>query len=220
MNTVEPPVLMSRIMMFVFAAAIATAVGLVVAITEMFPLAKTQIFMLTTNPRENIDIRVASFSPSDANIETYLTNFVKEYVKLRNEVIPYQQYMQRRWGSDENGSVHVMSADDVYSAFANTRLFYEIMSTSPNFSLRCSVEFTNVQLYTTNADDSLTYEVNFRHVCNDNTGQRGEKDYTIRITIRPMGTVKWAERLTNPLGVYVSEYTVVAGGDDPLNLTQ
>ena len=208
---------MSRIMTFVFAAAIATAVVLVLAITEMFPLARTQIFMLTTNPRENIDIQVATFSPSDANIETYFENFVKEYVKLRNEVIPYQQYMQRRWGSDENGVVNVMSSNDVYGAFAQTRLFNDVMSTSANFTLRCSVEFTNIALFSRNADASLTYQVDFRHVCNDNTGQNDGKDYTIRITIRPTGTVRWAERLTNPLGIVVSEYTVISGGDDPLN---
>ena len=50
-DRIEPPILLSRLMTFVFAAALVVVVVLVVTLAKMFPLNRPQIFFLTTQPR-------------------------------------------------------------------------------------------------------------------------------------------------------------------------
>ncbi|MDR1206830.1 MAG: type IV secretion system protein [Rickettsiales bacterium] len=217
MNTIEPPVLMSRIITFVFAAAFATVVVLVLAISNLLPLNRTQIFLLTTSPRENMEIEVQPYSPNDANIDVYKQNFIKEYIKLRNEVIPSVQVMRKKWRADDTGAVYTLSSPEIYADFLQTRTVAAVMSDLTELDRRCPVEFTNVALLSNNSDGSSTYEVKFRYFCTDNAGQTTKKDYTIKMTINFQKAMKWAVRLENPLGIYVSEYIVETGGIDPLD---
>ena len=224
MNTIEPPVLMSRIMTFVFAAAFATVVVLVLSISNLLPLNRTQVFFLTTSPRENMEITVTPYAPNDTNMEIFRENFIKEYIKLRNEVIPNIQVMRRKWEAGSSGAVYIMSALPVFADFLETGMVSVIMSDITEFRRRCPVEFiARPTLLSRNSDGSFTYEVRFRYYCDDadaighdNTGQTAKKDYTIHLTIGFRETIKWATRLDNPLGLYVSEYRVI-GGSDPLN---
>jgi len=219
MNTIEPPILMSRILTFVFAAALAIVVLLVVTLANLLPLSKTQVFILTTQPRENTEITVRSFFPSDANVEEFKENFVKEYVKVRNEIITNINVMQRKWGTGEGGMVHVWSSPEVFAAFMRTRMFLSTMASSAESSLECRVNFTDHPVRLLRRDQSrgiYTYEVRFKFLCTNNALQISNKDYTIRIGIQFSETIRWVNRLENPLGVFVSEYTV-EGDRDPLD---
>ena len=55
--------------------------------------------------------------------------------------------------------------------------------------------------------------------CEDNNGQINQKNYTIRIGLseNPKQDMEWGDRMNNPLGLKVSEYTIENGEGDPLN---
>lgn len=224
-DTIEPPVLMSRLMTFVFAVAVVVVVVLLVTIVKMYPLDRTQIFFLTTQPRADMEIKLTSFSPDDANLETYKTAFIKEYIKARNEIIPNATVMQKKWSAaDNNGYVYMWSTPDVYAAFAKTDMWNAYMNTIPDFEFRCPVEFTSLTPRTSTRD---TYAVSFRYFCTNSNGQDTQenstivlrRDYTIVIglEIDAQNTIKWSDRLKNPLGIRVNKYEVESGGGDPLD---
>jgi type IV secretory pathway component VirB8 len=218
-NSIEPPVLMSRLMTFVFAASLVVAVVLVVTLAKMYPLDKTQVFFLTTQPKSNLEIKLTPFSPNSENIEVYKQAFIKEYVKARNEIIPSAVAMQRKWSASDEGTVYMWSTPEVYAAFAATRMWLAYMNEAPDFEFRCPVEFTGI---VPRARDSQTnelnsYAVSFRYFCTDSYGQTTEKDYTINVRLELENTIKWTDRLSNPLGIRVAEYEIANGEDDPLD---
>ena len=217
MNTIEPPILMSRIMTFVFAAALATVVVLVLTLSNLSPLSRTQIFFLTTVPKNTLELEIKPYAINDSNIEEFKKNFIKEYVKVRNEVIPNLTLMRNKWRSG-SGIVSILSDEDVFAAFLRTNMVNKIMSDLTDLGLRCSVEFTNdIKPYTRDSESS-SYIVNFRYFCADNAGQTAAKDYTIIVSVMAARKVKWENRLENPLGMTVIGYRVESGGNDPLNL--
>jgi type IV secretory pathway component VirB8 len=223
MRTVEPPALMSRIMTFVFAAALATVVVLIVTLANIMPLNRTQIFFLTTHSLANHEIRLQSFSVTDASIDIYKENFIKEYIKMRNEVISQIGAMHARW-CRRDCMVSLWSTPEVFARFMDTGMWRAIMETDPNEILpwRCRVEFLgNIDLYRSAArgDNNLASEhlVRFRHFCFDSTGHEESKDYTIVIGIKFQQVVNWSDRLENPLGMVVYQYRMGSGLRDPLD---
>lgn len=220
-DTVTPPVLLSRLMTFVTACALVVVVVLIIAITRMYPLNRTQIFFLTTQARSDLEIHLESFSPNAENLETYMKAFVKEYVKARNEIIPNAGVMQRKWSAGSDGTVYMWSTPDVYKQFTQTRMWTAYMNELPGFDFKCPVEFIgDVRPRAEN-----TYAVNFRYFCTNSDGQSGEetstivvkKDYTIVLRLEPENAIKWTDRLQNPLGIRVSGYEIESGDGDPLD---
>ncbi len=211
-NRIEPPVLLSRLMTFVVAGAIVVTIALVVALVKLYPLERTQVFFLTTMPRDGMEIRLTDFTPNSANIEIYKQAFIKEYIKARNEIIPNAGAMRRKWANGDDGLVYVWSARDVYEQFMQTGMWIAYMNEMPDFAFMCRVEFTNVAPRTTN-----TYAVSFRYFCTNNNGQDASKDYTIAVRLETSDTVQWSDRLTNPLGIRVTEYEIETGNGDPLD---
>ncbi len=217
-DSVEPPVLLSRLMTFVFAAAAVVVVVLIVTLAKMYPLNRTQVFFLTTQPRNDLEIKLSSFSPDTQNLETYKQAFVKEYIKARNEIIPNAGVMQNKWNT--SGTVYMWSTPEIYDAFAQTAMWTAYMNDIPDFEFRCPVEFTGVTLRTEN-----TYAVKFKYFCTNSNGQDGgenstitvKKDYTIVVRLQIEDTIKWTDRLQNPLGLRVSGYTIESGDGDPLD---
>lgn len=211
-NSIEPPILMSRLMTFVFAASLVVVVVLIITLVKMYPLNKTQVFFLTTQPRSELEIKLSAFTPDTDNIELYKQAFIKEYVKARNEIIPSAAAMQRKWSASEEGTVYQWSTPEVYSGFANTRMWLAYMDEAPDFEFRCPVEFTAMAPRREN-----TYAVSFRYFCTNSDGQTTEKDYTIEVKLELENTIKWTDRLNNPLGIRVSEYKIEKGNGDPLD---
>lgn len=213
---------MSRIITFVFAAALATVVVLVLTLSNLFPLERTQIFFLTTVPKSSIEIEIQPFSLNDESVREFKENFVKEYIKIRNEVIPNITLMRSKWQSGAGGnSVYALSSLDVFSAFTETAMFNVIMNEIKDSEFRCSVEFTRpMEPYAFISESNMsTYKVHFKYFCADSTGQTPAKDYTILISVAPLATIKWSDRLENPLGLVITEYRVLSPeGTDPLDL--
>jgi len=202
-------------MTFVFAAALATLVVLVVALSNLTPVSRTQIFFLTTTPTDTMEITVTPFSPNDSNLPIFTEAFIREYIKLRNEIIPNVGLMRRKWESG-SGIVYLTSSPEVWGPFTRTAAFGYIMGNYPELDLVCRVEFMGaIEPWAKNR-----YITNFRYICTDNAGQRTQKDFTILIGIDFEKRMQWGQRLDNPLGIFVTEYEIRAGGGDPLNFVQ
>lgn len=209
---IEPPVLLSRLMTFVFAGALVVAAVLFVTLIKLYPLDKTQIFFLTTQPRSGMEITLTDFTPNASNLETYKQAFVREYIKARNEIISSAAAMRRKWANGPDGLVYIWSDTNVYKSFMNTGMWTAYMNDVMDFEMSCRVEFTGI----TAPRRENTYAVSFRYFCTDNNGQDLSKDYTIAVKVETQNTIKYTDRLQNPLGIRVVEYNV-ENGDDPLD---
>lgn len=216
-DRIEPPILISRLLTFVFAAALVVLAVLTITLMRMFPLNRPEVFFLTTRNPSNLEVYVNELPPNDENMDIYKRSFIREYIKARNEVIPNAKVMERKWNASD-GWVHKWSGGDVFADFTQTALWSEIMNDTPDFDFSCAVEFKDraVKRYTADGD---TYTVDFAWFCTDSYGQTDKKDYTIKIKLVTDDTqkLKWADRLDNPLGIRVTEYTIESGDSDPLN---
>ncbi len=219
-NRIEPPFLLSRVMTFVLATALVVLVALALTVYNMFPLNRPQVFFLTTTISENQDVRLVEMQPRSENTDRYKQEFVREYIRHRNEVFANANAMHKKWNS-ENGIVRTMSTDDVYSEFVKTGLFGEVMSNDvPNIPVQCYITFDGAPMYlASESQDTDTYQIKFRYFCADSTGPVAQKDYTIKVKLLTQdGTlIKWADRIENPLGLKVVEYEIISGDGDPLN---
>lgn len=215
-NRVEPPVLLSRLMTFVLAAAVVVLGTLTITLSNLFPLNRPQVFFLGTKIRDNLDVQLIELPPIDKNLQDYKTAFVREYVRHRNEVFTNPAVMQEKW-TGNNSIVRRMSSEDVYKNFTETDMYFAIISGMPGFEFQCPVNFEGAPIYMSKDD---AYHVKIRYFCTDNnTGQTIPKDYTIKIKIDADATkqIKWVDRIENPLGLRVTEYEIVSGDGDPLN---
>lgn len=214
----KPPVLLSRLMTFVLATALVVLGVLAFTLYKMFPLNRPQIFFLTTTMRADQSVKLEQMPPESENLDIYKKSLVREYVRHRNEIINNAKVMNKKWNSLD-GFVRTISTDNVYSKFANTFAFNEIMTGAPNYDVKCDVYFDTEPLLLSSAYGQDTYQVKFRYFCEDSAGPVAQKDYTIRIKIETQkeNSIKWASKIDNPLGIRVSEYEITSGNGDPLD---
>ncbi len=211
---IEPPVLLSRLLMFVFAGTAVVLFVLFVTLGKMFPLDRPEVFFVTTRPANSAIIQISEMSPNAESMDNYKRAFVMEYVRARNEVERNTSFMRTKWGNDVGGVVAAWSTPEVYSAFTKTSMVTAILGSYPDFEFKCPVNILGVP----RAFRDNLYTVKMRYYCADNSGQTATTDYTIRIglTVYDNAQIQWTERLDNPLGLKVSTYTV-EGGEDPLD---
>ena len=218
---VEPPILLSRLMIFVFAAMLVVLGVLGITLYNMYPLNRPQVFFLMSAPKNDLEIVLREMVPSDENLDIYKRTFIREYIRARNEIVPNAREMRTKWNNDVDGVVYAWSAPDVYSAFTQTNMWNAWMSGVPDFEFSCSVEFdtTNTLAIEPINTENNEYSVNFKYFCEDSNRQMDKKDYKIRIKLDMADTpeIKWSDRMNNPLGIRVSEYTVESGNGDPLD---
>lgn len=215
-DRIEPPVLLSRLLVFVFAGCVVVTFVMFMALQKMFPLNRPEVFFITSRPEGASVIQITELPPNDANFEAYRQAFVMEYVRARNEIEQNLAIMRQKWGNSD-GVVSAWSTPGVYSAFQKTGLYQAIMGDYPDFPFKCVVNFRGRPLLLNPKDNQ--YTVKFEYYCSDNNGQTDKKDYTILVGVTTMddAQIKWTERLNNPLGIRVSRYTVEGGGGDPLD---
>lgn len=215
-DRIEPPILMSRLMTFVFAATIVMAAVLFITLYNMFPLNRPQIFFLSSQLRGEREIRLDSIPAKDTYYEHFVRGFLREYVKARNEIVPNVADMRKKWNNDSNSVMHAWSTPEVYEQLQSTNMWRAFMNDSPDFEFSCPVEFEKgaIRPY---KDSENIYDVTFGYFCADNNRQISKKNYTIRIKLKQTDKTKWQDRLSNPLGIVVSEYSVISDNGDPLN---
>ena len=211
---VEPPILLSRLLMFVFAGTVVVLFVLFMTLGKMFPLNRPEVFFITTRPANSTIIQISEMPASKEHMEVYKKTFVMEYVRARNEVERNVTFMRQKWRNGDGGIIAAWSTPEVYQAFTRTAMVNAIISEIPDFDFKCPVDIIG----TPRAFRENQYTVKMRYYCTDSNGQTDVKDYTIRVVLKvdDNAQITWTERLDNPLGLKVSGYTV-EGGADPLD---
>lgn len=222
-KTIEPPILMSRVLAFVLATSVVVLAALVITLVKMIPLERPEVFFLLT-PTRATNVTIEPLIPDSENrkaTDNYISGFIREYVIARNTLNINNFVSRNNWTK----VVKPWSSSKVFSDFANTTLYreYTLDEQSPN--LNCSVNFSN-----SSRDSAIvkikddTYHVNFIWICENSGGQTTQKNYKIQIRIQSdldkniSGTVDNLKKLSvNPLGIQVTQYTVLDGKGDPLN---
>lgn len=215
MAILDPNTFTARMMSFVLAAAIATALALVFAVSNMFPLTKTQIFLLNSHRAETQVVEIQPLPVNDKTLTDYKENFIKEYIRARNEIIPNINVMRYKWRSPD-GPVYIWSSREIYANFTETQLWSAFMHDSPDPAFSCPVEFQSPVIEPRGNDK---FAVRFRWFCtSESSGQTMPKDFTIVIGLTYAPEIKWNAKQKNPLGLQVSEYRIESGDGDPLNV--
>jgi len=214
-SRIEPPVLLSRLMTFVFAGCVVVLFVMFMTLEKMFPLNRPEVFFITSKPEGASVIQITELPPNDQNLAAYRQAFVMEYVRARNEIEQNMSIMRQKWGNSD-GVVAAWSTVPVYNAFRRTGLYNAIMGDYPDFPFTCVVNFRGRPM----EFKPNQYTVKFEYYCSDNNGKTDTKDYTILVGLTDtenVAQIQWAERLNNPLGIKVSEYRVEDGAGDPLD---
>lgn len=220
----KPPVLMSRILTFVLAASIVVLAALVFVLAKMIPLERPEVFFLLAPTRVN-NLTIEPLDTDNINnkvaISNYEKGFIRQYVIARNELYTNALATKSNWTK----IVKPWSDKKVFSAFTKTILYKDYNFNDVPPSVSCSVNFSNAKgeeavLRTNNGE----YVVSFTWICKNIGGQNISENYKIRIKIQSTldkdvsGTLENLRKLTeNPLGIQVTEYTVLGGKSDPLN---
>ena len=215
---VEPPILLSRVLTLVFAATLVVLATLVVTLYNLFPLDRPEVFFLRSANPNATEIALTQVMPENSeDYDIYKRMFIREYVKARNEITPSARIMEKNWNM-QNGFVKTTSTEDVFANFVNTAMYQEFLLNDATFDFSCSVVFSpgSVNSYTS---DGMTYTVDFKWFCTNSYRQTDRKDYTIKITLvtEDGQSMKWTDRMDNPLGLRVAAYSVESGDDDPLD---
>ena len=221
-NRVEPPILLSRMLTFVFATAVVVLAVMGITLYKMFPLNRPQVFFLTTQLSHKLEVTLQDMAPTSENLDQYKRAFIKEYIKARNEISSNINAMRKKWKNEPSAAVRTWSSDAVFNDFRNTRMWTALMNEIPGFELKCPVEFETGAITPRGSD---MYAVKFRWFCENSDGQVDAKDYTIVLKLEAdtESTVQWTDRLNNPLGIRVTQYTVESvdgnksDNTDPLN---
>jgi len=217
---VEPPILMSRILMFVLATSVVVLGTLVFVLIKMIPLERPEVFFVA-NATRSVNVIIEPFEPNSANekaISYYERGFIQEYVIARNTLSDNISMTRNNWKE----IVKNWSSDNVYTAFTKTKMYrnYAFGGHIPNAV--CDVYFSDpknkMAIIKTGKGD---YTVSFTWICKNIGGQTTSKNYKIKIKIksdlekRMSGTLENLQKLkANPLGIQVVEYKT---DEDPLN---
>lgn len=219
----EPPVLVSKMLTFVLAGAVAVLATLGFVLLKMIPLERPEIFFLLT-PTRSSDVIIVPMD-NERMLNFYLQGFVREYIIARNTLYSgAQSYITR---NNWSNVVKLWSSEKVFKDFTKTSLYRDyVFSTTPP-SISCSVNFEG-----TNNERAIKemhngwYQANFVWVCKDENigGQTTSKNYKIQLRIdselqaKMSGTLENLEKLRqNPLGVQVVEYVIKDDMGDPLD---
>jgi len=216
---IEPPILISRLMTFVMATALVVLVVLVITLDKMFPLNRPQVFFLTT---ENTADKELTLTKIPADLAMYKMEFVKEYVRQRNEITPDLAIMRARWANSDNGVVKTRSTDAVFGEFLLTDMVNVVnQDLDEPFNIECRVEFPESYAVVQKVGAKETYTVQFWYFCKDKQfgDQEDVQQFVLDVALEPtaQNAIRWAERMENPLGLRVNGYTIIKGGRDPLN---
>ncbi len=211
---IEPPVLLSRLLLFVFAGTVVVLFVLFMTIGKMFPLNRPEVFFINSKPLDTTVVQISELPPDDANFEMFKIAFVMEYIRARNDVMDNTALMRQKWGN-ASGVVAAWSTKPVYTGFQKTAMVRAIMNDIPDFAFTCSVNFLGRVLSLQNNQ----YTARIRYSCADKNGQTDDHDYTIVVGLRVIDNadMAWTETLNNPLGLVVDKYDIQGNTGDPLD---
>ncbi|MCL2629590.1 MAG: VirB8/TrbF family protein [Alphaproteobacteria bacterium] len=192
---------MSRILAFALAAMLAVVLALALALDNMWPLSKKQIFFMEEQQRF-ITITPHFPNASPRNLEQFRENFIRQYLVERLSIVPNAAVMSRRWGNA--GRIRSWSSPEVYREFSTERMTVAVLAAESFWTRR--VYFIG----NPTPRGQNRYAARIRTVDEFGTGQTEAKEFTIvvKLEFEETHTVRWEDRLRNPYGVVVSEFKV------------
>lgn len=221
-KTVEPQILMSRVLAFVFATSIVVLLALFFTLLQMAPLEKPEVFFLRNPTRTANTLTIIPITiENNEQLERYKDGFIREYVKARHTLyatmnLSEWQKIMRTW-----------SSQDIYKQFTRTNVYKDAILSELTIPFSCEVAFPSVNdklPIIPFANDPNSYIVNFIWLCKNSAGQTSRQNYKIKIKLKsevdnsdPRNMLTNLEILRdNPLGIQVSEFSF-EGKEDPLN---
>lgn len=217
-KVLEPPVLLSRTLVFSLIAVFVVLTVLVITLTKMAPLTRPEVFFLQNQSR-NVNYVLEQPSPIEKDFRAkYIEGFIRTYIIARNTLDPSVPATLARW----NNIVKPWSSAAVYEDFRKTETYQDVIA-NRLYNVSCQVILDRKNI----SHPGKVYRVQFTRVCrNQNSGgQTEQKSYMIQIAIQSYLDNKsdtvldnLAELRDNPLGIQITEYKVENNkGIDPLS---
>ena len=188
----------------------------------MAPLERPEgFFLLAPNSIPNFTIEpLIPDSNNQTAIDNYIKGFIREYVTSRNNLDENTSIVKNNWTK----FVKPWSSKQIFSDLENTALYKSYTFGDVIYPITCSVNFSP------SAKDGAVrkvgdyYIVNFAWICENIGGQTTQKNYKIQIRVQSeldksiSGTAENLKKLSiNPLGIQVTQYTVLDNKTDPLD---
>lgn len=191
----------ARAFAVIVAISLCCNVVLLLAIAQLVPLNRVEPFLLTF---ENKEEQVYDITPLGNMIEQKAITevFVREYVLLRSAFVNDVKEMEARW--TDGGQLQEMSSPGVYQAFLEKTAKRALNEIKTKGLIRV------VRIMTINELGRGLWQVEYetRDMYADSTSpQISYWTATLKVRYRKK-TVKYGERLNNPIGFTVESYSL------------
>jgi type IV secretory pathway component VirB8 len=173
---------------------------LLLAIAQLVPLNRVEPFLLTFENKEEQVYDIAPLNMIDQKAITEV--FVREYVLLRSAFVNDVKEMEARW--TDGGQLQEMSSPAVYQAFLEKTAKRALNEIQSKGLIRV------VRIMTINELGRGLWQVEYetRDMYADSTAPKiGYWTATLKVRYRKK-TVKYGERLNNPIGFTVESYSL------------
>lgn len=205
------------------------AIGLMSLIVAIFPLKQVYPYLVTFKEQDNQVVAIEPLSRDAPGIQFATEASIRDYVTLRHSFYPIATKMDAQWGPGSR--LAVMTAEGEYSDFSKNAVADRERMTSQNLTREITIEsVTMIQPdtwqvafrtedsaavnnggLTTSLEKSNSEVIGKDVVTTDLNPRINEKKWlaTLNIDYTPQN-VNFENRLLNPLGFTVLDYSVTA----------
>lgn len=183
-----------------------TNIILVIALLHLAPLVRTNPFFLTFQDKNAQVVTIEQPDISESLLPIITENMIRQYLVARNDIPADTVELAARWSAE--GPVRWMSSDAVFAEFRSEvqailkRIEENHLTRRVKIAsvLRQQTDYKGVELWL--ASITLTE-------MSDDSPEPKDTHWTVvlQVTYQPRETI-WADRLKNPLGFKVRDYTM------------
>ena len=195
---------------FAIVSAVALCVNLVllVAIVHLMPLKRVEPFLLTFQSRDEHVVRIRPLAKNMSAEDIISEAMIRQYVLLRNTMIPDVEEMTFRWGPD--GPIRWMSSAQVYNQFAKT-----VKDWLARIKLEGLTREVRIESVVRNQNIWLVYIItrDMLPEAEEPAISRWRIRLSIKYFAKDQREVKYIDRLKNPLGFAVDGYGIESANE-------
>ncbi len=195
---------------FAIVSAVALCVNLVllVAIVHLMPLKRVEPFLLTFQSRDEQVVRIRPLAKNMSAEDIISEAMIRQYVLLRNTMIPDVDEMTFRWGPD--GPIRWMSSAQVYNQFAKT-----VKDWLARVKLEGLTREVRIESVVRNQNIWLVYIItrDMLPEAEEPAISRWRIRLSIKYFAKDQREVKYIDRLKNPLGFAVDGYGIESANE-------
>lgn len=192
----------ARAFAVITAISICCNIILFLTLSQVVPLYRVEPFLLTFQDKEEQVYNIQPITRSLEDEKAITEVFIRQYILLRSTFITDIAEMEARWG--ENGAIREMSTPQIYSDFIENTAKRAIEV------IRSRGLKRDVKIITINELSRGLWQVEYETQDLYPTSTAPEINYwtaSLKITYRHK-TVKYKERLNNPVGFTVVTYSL------------